>query len=671
MRTRGAAAAGYEIILIPAMRILLAISCAAALYAQSTPPRPVPPPGIAVPPEVRAELQAGLDRLGKTIETLKDNPLLPDVLVFHKAVRFALEGNEFFNANEFEKARAALREGQARADALAHGEAPWTRQTGLLVRGYLSKIDGSVQPYGLVIPKTWFPASAHHFRLDAWFHGRGETLSEVNFIADRMKNPGEFQPPDTIVLHLYGRYCNANKFAGEVDLFEALNDVKKHYSIDDNRLLVRGFSMGGASVWQFATHYGMWAAAAPGAGFAETREFTHVDKQGPKPTWYEEKLWHLYDATDYAGNLYQVPVVAYNGDKDPQRQAADIMERYMAEEGLRLSRVWGPDTAHRYHPDSKVTISKMIDAIAERGSTAYPRHVKFTTWTLIYNHMKWITVDAMEHEWERARVDAEVTSDHTVAMQTSNVTALTIDMGPGANLLDVESKPQINIDGQKVTTLGPMSDRSWTVHLRKNGNQWEQGEPDAKELRKRHGLQGPIDDAFMDSFLMVRPTGAAMTSAIGAWCKAEQEHAIREWRRQLRGEARVKDDSAVSDADIAANNLVLWGDPQSNQILAKIADRLPVKWTAEGIGAGGRHYPANSVLIMIYPNPLNPKKYVVLNSGHTFREVDNLNNARQVPKLPDFAIVDGTTQPDGYAPGKILDAGFFGEKWEVIAGNHN
>jgi hypothetical protein len=23
---------------------------------------------------------------------------------------------------------------------------------------------------------------------------------------------------DTIVIHLYGRYCNANKFAGEVDL---------------------------------------------------------------------------------------------------------------------------------------------------------------------------------------------------------------------------------------------------------------------------------------------------------------------------------------------------------------------------------------------------------------------------------------------------------------------
>jgi hypothetical protein len=84
---------------------------------------------------------------------------------------------------------------------------------------------------------------------------------------------------------------------------------------------------------------------------------------------------------------------------------------------------------------------------------------------------------------------------------------------------------------------------------------------------------------------------------------------------------------------------------------------------------GGQKYPPNSALVMIYPNPLNPKKYVVLNSGHTFREVDNLNNARQVARLPDFAIIDTSVLPDGYAPGKVLDAGFFGEKWQLIAGN--
>ena len=52
---------------------------------------------------------------------------------------------------------------------------------------------------------------------------------------------------------------------------------------------------------------------------------------------------------------------------------------------------------------------------------------------------------------------------------------------------------------------------------------------------------------------------------------------------------------------------------------------------------------------------------MVLNSGFTFREFDYLNNARQIPKLPDYAVVDTTTPPGPRYPGKIVQAGFFNE----------
>src|SRR6185436_570289 len=114
-----------------------------------------------------------------------------------------------------------------------------------------------------------------------------------------------------------GRFCNANRFAGEVDLFETLDHVKKNYRIDEDRLVIRGFSMGGASCWQFATHYpGLWAAAAPGAGFSETVGFLNLKKQLAQIPEYQQKLWHWYDATDYAGNLIHVPTVAYSGEND-------------------------------------------------------------------------------------------------------------------------------------------------------------------------------------------------------------------------------------------------------------------------------------------------------------------------------------------------------------------
>ena len=67
--------------------------------------------------------------------------------------------------------------------------------------------------------------------------------------------------------------------------------------------------------------------------------------------------------------------------------------------------------------------------------------------------------------------------------------------------------------------------------------------------------------------------------------------------------------------------------------------------------------------MLIYPNPLNPKRYVVINSGFTFREYDYLNNARQVPKLPDFAVVDVDVPVSSRAPGGIVTAGFFTEAW--------
>ncbi len=644
-----------------------------ALVLTAAPPKLLPPAGVPVPEAERKELEATLTQFEAKLKAVRAHPRSADAEVYYKAVKYALEGGEFFKADEIAHAKELLRTGMDRADSLAKKDAPWLKATGLVVRGYRSKIDGSVQPYGLYVPASFAPDRPHKWRLDTWLHGRSETLSEVNFIWSSQRSAGEFQPRDTIVMFLYGRYCNANKFAGGLDLFEALADVKTDYRIDENRTLVRGFSMGGAGTWFIASHYGdAFAAAAPGAGFAETYEYAKVaDKAAKdpsmKPTWWEEKLWKLTDATVYAANFFQLPIVAYNGEIDPQKQAADIMERYMAEEGLSLSRVWGPNTAHKYHPDSKIEINKKLDAIAEKGRDEWPKKVRFTTWTLAYNKMRWVAVDGLDKHWERARVDAEIVNDHSVSAKTVNVSALTFELGSGAKMLDPGTKVTVTLDGQTLTAGGPMTDRSWTAHFRKTAGKWALATGKDETLAKRPGLQGPIDDAFLSSFLMVKPTGTPMNELTGKWAKAEGDRAIREWRKQFRGDAPVKDDSAVTDADIAANNLILWGDPQSNKILARIAAKLPVQWTADGVKLGGQSYPsATHAPVMVYPNPLNPKKYVVINSGFTFREFAYTSNAWQVAELPDYAVVDLTTPPGDKWPGKIVRAGFFGEKWELL-----
>jgi hypothetical protein len=158
--------------------------------------RRMPKPGIELPAAERASITAAIADLDAAIAPLASSTepqvqeLLPDVLIHAEAVRTALEFDEFFNPKEFDAARELLAEGKTRASELAAGRAPWTTQTGLVVRGYRSRIDGSIQHYGLVIPPGYVPGPLR-WRLDLWFHGRGETLSELAFLGADPEDPYE------------------------------------------------------------------------------------------------------------------------------------------------------------------------------------------------------------------------------------------------------------------------------------------------------------------------------------------------------------------------------------------------------------------------------------------------------------------------------------------------
>jgi hypothetical protein len=149
----------------------------------------------------------------------------------------------------------------------------------------------------------------------------------------------------------------------------------------------------------------------------------------------------------------------------------------------------------------------------------------------------------------------------------------------------------------------------------------------------------------------------------------ELAHQIDRWRSVFRGDLRIKHDNEVTPEDIKRYHLVLWGDPASNQIIAKIGQNLPIQWNGNGIQVDKKEFDAAThVPVMIYPNPLNPAKYVVLNSGPTFREDDDRTNSLQNPKLPDWAILDVTNQPTGHAAGKVDAAGFFDQFWRFDDG---
>lgn len=654
--------------------------------------RRIPELGVEVPADRTATMRAQLKVLQDKIVAVRETKdatkiaLLPDVMIFERAVRCALDYQEFFDVKEFDKADALLVEGIKRVDQLLVGKPEWITQKGLVVRGYISRIDNTVQPYGLVIPPTYAIDHSVPTRCDIWFHGRGEKLSEVNFLWDRMKNPGEFTPDHTIMLHPYGRYCNAFKFAGEVDVLEALEDVQKHYRIDEDRISVRGFSMGGAACWQFATHYAdRWFAANPGAGFSETPQFLKVfQKEELKPMPWEQTLWNLYDCDKWALNLTHCPTIAYSGENDSQKQAADVMEEAMAENLIQLRHVIGKGMGHRYDTISKKIVDMSLDELAKTHRACVPRYIFFETCSLKYNKARWIVVNSLAQHWATSKLSADFNDIFiSVSFMDSPITNFSIKFPAGTfspvmqlpvfvrSSEDAEVTAWKDLNNARTDVepiiVQPLSDGSLEATFQLNPDKtWQLGSAAGDGLRKRHNLQGPIDDAFMDSFIFVRPTGMAANEAVGKWAESELTRAIEHWRRHFRGDARVVNDVDLTDEMIQSSNIVLWGDPKSNSVLAKIADKLPIQWSAETITVKDKTYDAKThAPILIYPNPLNQNRYVVLNSSFTFRDYAYLNNARQVPMLPDWAIIDLTTPPNSVWPGKVVDANFFDEQWQL------
>ena len=641
---------------------------ALVLFTISLPAAKAPQAGISITHHDRLTLNAELKSLQVKIDEIGEHALLPDIIIFHNAVHYALDDNMFYKPEDVPNAKHLLSLGHQRADQLKAGKHPWTKETGLVVRGYKSTLDDSVIPYGLDIPSELSHQIHKNKRLDIWLHGRNNTLSEIRFLTERLKKTSQFRPQNTIVLHPYGRFCNAYKFAGEKDVMESLHHVKSQYSIDNKRIALRGFSMGGAGAWHLGAHYAdQWAAVAPGAGFVDTAKYQDIFNKEPKPTWWEQKLWKLYDVPPTAGNFLNTTTVAYSGETDKQKAAADLMALAFKREGMKLTHIIGPKTGHKYEPKAKEEVSRLVDGAVKKGNNTYASKVQLTTHTLRYNRMKWVSIHGLAKHWKEARVEAEHLGRNQFRVKTENVTKLMLGK---FNTPNQHSTPyNIIIDNQELITK---PGRHTALMFLRSGKHWEIVESlTQNNLAKTPGLQGPIDDAFLSRFVFVPPNADPINKSTGEWVQQEMKDAISQWHRQFRGNVIVKNSSELSAVD-RASNLILWGDPKSNPLIAKIAGQLPIEWTEKGIRIKDKTWPANRfVPVLIYPNPMNLRRYIVINSGFTFSEFGHMSNSMQNAKLPDYAVLDMRVPIAERIPKGVAHAGFFGENWQLTENEGN
>ncbi len=657
-----------------AVAVLVALACTGAVPAPAEPPAGLPAEDAK---QIARDLQQLDDRLRALRRAKPDSTdLYADAEVFRKGVEWALKYEAKLEPADVALVKKALARCAERADALAAGNAAWLDRKGKGVRGYVSAVDGSVQPFGLIIPANYDPKKT--MRLDVVLHGSTKPvgLSELRFMNrfDEGDDPAK-NPPDAnfIELHPLGRVENCYRWAGETDVFEAIEAVCRRYKIDRDRIVLRGMSMGASGTW----HLGLkrpdrFVALGPYCGYVDTHEFSNTPiatfvKVRQLPA-HQEKGLHMLDSVDYAANAGVVPAVACMGEKDVFFQAHVLMGKAMEKEGLKMVNLISPGTGHVIDPKTHAEQMKRIAEFADKGVDRAPKHLRFVTWTLKYAECHWLRVLGLGEHYARAELDATVAEDGTVDVkEPKNVTRFVLlpPVLQGAN-------PKLRVGGTEVALPPRGENAPASAHVvgKKDGKWVYLGKSAEITLDgKRPGVQGPIDDAFTTPFLCVRGTGKAWNPAVQAWADANLKRFAHEWHCYFRGELPVKDDTAVTDGDIRRYNLILFGDPGSNALIARVLPKLPLTWTEKELAFGkDRYASADHAPVMIQPNPLAAGRYVVLNSGHTFREKELASlNYLLFPRLGDWAVLKvgakSPANPSDPLEEEVIRAGFFDERW--------
>ena len=104
------------------------------------------------------------------------------------------------------------------------------------------------------------------------------------------------------------------------------------------------------------------------------------------------------------------------------------------------------NTGHGTSPLVRDQINAFLKHWVDKGQVS-PDHIKFLTYTTRYNNDYWVTIEGMEHLYERADIDAQRSGGGTTyEIATHNVARLV--------LRETRNADHITIDGQIVKVRG-------------------------------------------------------------------------------------------------------------------------------------------------------------------------------------------------------------------------
>ncbi|MGH9847513.1 MAG: prolyl oligopeptidase family serine peptidase [Blastocatellia bacterium] len=207
--------------------------------------------------------------LAEASAVLADVVRQDELLLAMPAVEYAASMIDLVNAGQIAIAsdvKNALANASASLDQIARGEQPLRSKRGDIHWAYRSNVDSTLQPYRLFIP-SYYDASKK-WPLVVALHGMG---GDENSFFNGYENGALKRMAESrgyLVVCPKGRQPTSMYLGpAEKDVIDVLAEIKREYSIDDDRVYLTGHSMGGYGTWSVAAnHPDLFAALAPFAG---------------------------------------------------------------------------------------------------------------------------------------------------------------------------------------------------------------------------------------------------------------------------------------------------------------------------------------------------------------------------------------------------------------------
>ena len=435
---------------------------------------------------------------------------------------------------------------------------------------------------------------------------------------------------------------------GDQDVVRVIQLAKERFNVDDDRVYLMGDSMGGWGTWNVATrHPDLFAAIAPIFGGVDYHSILSEDalaKITPLARYFQEKdsSWSL------AESLVNMPIFVHHGDVD--RSVNVDYSRY----GVRLLQRWGYNIRYEEMPGyGHEDLNRWADIFnwfLEHRREANPAHVRLHTAELKNASAYWARIDQAASPGDFMALDAEITDPNTIRLDTRNAGRVTLS--PVSPLIDRDKPVTVNWNGV-------------TQEASFEGGRLRLGAAVAG-TEKGPRIAGPAADIFTTPFAIVTGTSAS-DPEMKQMCAQKAEALAAGWKNWQRVPARVFKDSELTDADAARYSLVLIGGADANLVTRKLASGIPLEISADHVKVGPRSFSAADARVqLIYPNPLNKQRYVMVIAATSAAGMYFVNANELMNVQFDFVIQDGRIP--GAAGGSAADlavaGGWFNGHWE-------